>query len=333
MKRVFCILVFCLIGALLPAKAQKSMSIAFYNVENLFDTSDRRNSFDDEFTPKGDLEWDASRLNAKLDRIAEVFLMIDKNLPDIIGLCEVENSFVLNLLVEHPKLKKANYRIIHFDSPDKRGIDNAILYKPEVLRLTAAYIYPVFLPTGETTRDLLFGEFIIKADKKQNSRLIFSVNHWPSRRGGDTSIMERIFTAQTLSHVVDSLHKTADERTNFVACGDFNDEPSDSSIQTLLKGGDYCLKNLSQSWQNSGQGTLVYRSNWFIFDQFMVNCSLTERKKGWTLSTDTAQIVTDNRLREQEGKFKGNPFRTYVGKKYLGGYSDHLPTFIRLTFK
>ncbi len=300
--------------------------ILFYNVENLLDTINDPATQDDEYAQGGLRNWNAARLNQKIDRIAKVFIASGGwDTLDVIGLCEVENLELLERLVDHPLLRKANYGIIHKESPDHRGMDVALLYRKSTFQPQSYSCIALRDSLGEAiaTREILqvagcpFGGELIH---------IF-VNHWPSRYGGlmETKISRNI-AARALRAAVDSLLQN-NAAARIVCMGDFNDRPHDESIYNVLgatAGADSYLVNLSAGWEGKVPGTIKHEHEWMVFDQFMVSRNIA--------SNSSAKLIAEPFLLENDPKYAGKkPFRTYIGFRYNAGFSDHLPVLLRLT--
>lgn len=307
----------------------RSYTIMFYNVENLFDTVDDPTTNDDEFTPHGERHWTSKRLDLKIERIAKVIVAAGKwENPAIIGLCEVENLFVLEKLTSHPLLKKSEYRIIHKDSPDHRSIDVAFLYRKELFNPINYSTIPIINENTDTipTREILHVEGNFLNGKEYH----FFVNHWPSRYGG---LMEtegtRRLAAKHLKSAIDEIRGKFPE-PRIICMGDFNDQPDDESLCKTLgalsstaKHETSNLINLSQSWSSGQLGTIKHQQDWAIFDQFIISENLVPSTK--------ASILNNKFLLEPDTKFTGfKPNRTYIGYRYNGGCSDHLPILLTI---
>lgn len=321
------------------AQQRSKVQVAFYNLENLFDTLDSPGVDDESFTPLGSKSWNRVRYQNKLDKLSKVILDMGKSEgfdtgPSIIGLCEVENHLVLRDLITSHRLKKSNYRISHFDSPDRRGIDVALLYRNNSFNLISAQAKAVYLhdPVNGTriyTRDIL----LVKGEVNKEVMYLM-VNHWPSRWGGRTkSQPNRIAAAGVARHLADSILK-ADSLANIIVMGDFNDDPDNISLTEYLHAGPELAKvNKKQLYNSSyplfvqGMGTLKYRGNWNLFDQIILSQGLTDSVG---LNHVATKIFKPDYLFQAEGKYAGYPLRTYGGRTYLNGYSDHLPTYILL---
>jgi endonuclease/exonuclease/phosphatase family metal-dependent hydrolase len=315
--------------------------IMFYNTENLFDPFDDSLTNDDEFTPEGSRHWTYKKFFHKLNNISKVIIGIGEwNPPAIIGLCEIENRFVLNKLIYETPLKNFGYRIIHFESPDRRGIDVGLLYRQDVFLPLHCHPVSVCFPDypDSKTRDILY----VKGVVGKYDTLHFFINHWSSRLGGyEESKPKRLFTASVLRNVVDSLF-IADTNPKVVIMGDFNDEPWDESIQSVLKAKtglsqwcDTCLFDMMGSYKrNAVLGTNKYREDWSIIDQIILSGNLLDSDHSLHASSDSAYIYAPGFLLEEDKvHFGKQPFRTYDGFKYSGGFSDHLPVFIDLVRK
>jgi len=271
-----------------------------------------------------------------LNHVAKTFLAIGEWAPPaIIGICELENRYVLNKLIYETPLKRYKYKFIHFESPDLRGIDVALLYRPEVFRVVSSKNIRIRFPFDTTlhTRDILYIKGILFAFDTVS---IF-VNHWPSRRGGlAESTPRRAVAAKTLRSFLDSLQHT-DPSGNIIIMGDFNDEPDQPSIYDVLRAREFSSGTAPESLVNlmlpkmrsrSG-GTHKYQGKWAILDQFMVSGNLLMRPEGLKTSLTSARIFEGGFLSEDDERFLGTkPFRTYTGPRYTGGFSDHLPIYL-----
>ena len=306
--------------------------VAFWNVENLFDTRDDRRTHDDEFTPSGGNNWTEERLNQKFKKLAQVINEMNGGRgPDILGLAEVENRQVLESLVRGHL--KRRYAIVHRDSPDERGIDCALLYDPSVLKLEGSRFILVRLAAGDRTRDIVETEL-----RTGGAALHVFVNHWPSRwEGAEKSEPKRCLAAAVLRRRVDELLQ-ASANSDLLVMGDFNDLPSDRSVVEVLKatgerGRLVPGQLLNSTWPvhlDKTIGTMKYRGEWMTFDQIVVSQGLLDRT-GFSWAKPEACVFMRDYLLVREGRFRGNPFRTYAGQYYVGGYSDHLPIYCRIS--
>ena len=304
-------------------------TIGFYNIENLFDTMDDPSIRDEEYLPEGANKWDIEKYQNKLANISKVIADM-VNGVDILGLCEVENRKVLEDLVQSPNIALKKYQIVHFDSPDRRGIDVALIYKQGVFLPFAITKIPFRDLTDSEfkTRDILWVKGLYHGDT-----LHVAVNHWPSRRGGKQK--KRLMAAQFLRTVVDSV-TNINPKAKIVLMGDFNDDPSNKSIKKVLNSGrkidendKAMLLNTSASTFKKGYGTLLYRGVWNLFDQIIISQSLMEKNaENYFYINDSFRVFSTKYMRELKGENKGAPLRTFSFGVYKNGYSDHYPTFI-----
>ncbi|WP_430973413.1 endonuclease/exonuclease/phosphatase family protein [Sunxiuqinia rutila] len=315
------------------SESPSTIHILFYNVENLFDTVNDSLTNDDEFLPEGDRRWTNRRFYEKLNRLSKVILAsAGFEPPEIIGLCEVENSQVLEKLLETTPLKNYNYSVIHKDSPDERGIDVALLFRSDHITPVDYYYWPVYDGKQRlmTTREILSATFQLPG--RDTIHVFF--NHWPSRYGGQAETEnERMLAAKTLRGAIDGI-QLLKPNPKVVVMGDFNDQPQNKSLLDGLQAKrkdnlaiDGELINLASKWK---QGTIKYRQAWTVFDQILVSDQLL-KVQGWHTRPEFAAPVTLPFLLEADAKFKGQKLnRTYVGFKYHGGFSDHLPVLLKL---
>lgn len=322
----------------------KTYTVMFYNVENLFDTIKSPNTYDEEFTPSGSNAWTGTKYRHKLKNLEQVFYTLageNKSYPTLIGLSEIENRSVLEDLVSMPKLKRAGYGIAHFDSPDARGVDVALLYRPDQFQYISSEAVPVRLADNPKwkTRDILLVYGTIEAEP-----FFVFINHWPSRRGGQQASEHlRMLAARVLRHKVDSIHQMLPQ-AKIIIMGDLNDDPTDKSVAQVL-GAKPDLRKLSGTdlynpyfeMFKKGFGTLAYQDSWNLFDNIIVNKNLAQPEAGtlglFKSSSNTyyGQIMDRPFLRQQEGQYKNYPFRTFVSGTFRGGYSDHFPVYIYLS--
>ena len=323
------------IVASLEAVAQEKgdFRVAFWNFENFFDPFVDSTRVYNEFTENGSQYWTKSRFYKKRNNMYKAILAISENEPlAVLGIAEVENQYVLNMLFNQTPLKTHNYRIVHYEGDDKRGIDVALVYCIDKLQLV--YTEPVKVKNPKNrkykTRDILYAKFY---DRRGDTLHVF-VNHWPSRYGGERETIKlRSLAANTLKHKVDSLVFLHQTIPKVIIMGDFNDTPEDPSIKDILC--DDVLVNLFADGNKLGfEGTLKHQYTWQIFDQIIVTNSLINNDKGLVYRRNSAAIFHGDFLFEKDESFGGvKLFRTYVGPKYFGGYSDHLPVYIDLIFR
>lgn len=312
----------------------KGFRLMFYNVENYFDPFDDSLTLDNEFLPQGLRNWDYKRFVQKRNNIYKTIMALGTwEPPAIIGLCEIENRFVLNQLVYETPFAQFDYRIIHEESPDRRGIDVALLFNPKIFEVLDHKTIHIVFPFAKeiTTRDILYVKGIVHRDT-----LHLFVNHWPSRYGGElSSEPRRIYVAEQLSNFIDQI-LAENENASVLVMGDFNDFPYNKSIQEVLlskKNAEISpLVNLMPQ-PNTKLGTHKYQGDWGILDQIMVSRVLLVQDKSIFVAGET-QIFDTDFLLQDDAKFLGKmPFRTFSGMKYLGGFSDHLPIYIDFHLK
>ena len=315
------------------AQEKGDFRVAFWNFENFFDPFIDSSRVYNEFTEYGSQHWTKSRFYKKRNNMYKAILAISGNEPlAVLGIAEVENQYVLNMLFNQTPLKTHNYRIVHYEGDDKRGIDVALVYCIDKLQLV--YTEPVKIKNPKNrnykTRDILYAKFY---DRRGDTLHVF-VNHWPSRYGGERETIKlRALAANTLKHKVDSLMFLHQTIPKVIIMGDFNDTPEDPSIKDILC--DDVLVNLFADGKKLGfEGTLKHQYTWQIFDQIIVTNSLINNDNGLVYKRNSAAIFHGDFLFEKDDSFGGvKLFRTYVGSKYFGGYSDHLPVYIDLIFR
>jgi predicted extracellular nuclease len=290
---------------------QQSLSIGFWNAENLFDLEDDPLKNDDEFSIGGRKKVDQKIYDLKIQHSAEV--LSDLNV-DILGLCEVENRKVLQDL--NKSYKARNYSIVHYDSPDERGIDNALLYDKNKFTLISSKPISITLKGGDKTRDILYVE-----GKFKNNKLHIFVNHWPSNYGGrEKAIPKRFETANLVMDVIKKI-QNKDKFADIVLIGDFNEDPDEQNIVHLTKIG---IESLMVPMLGQPKvGTYVYRGRDYFYDQILINKGLKDQKY-LSVDLESLYILDIPKYRQQEGNYAHFPFRFWAGNRLLGGYSDHL---------
>lgn len=310
--------------------AQTNHYIIFYNVENLFDYFDDPLTDDEAFTPKGEYHWTKERFNAKIRMIYKAIIAgCEGNFPDVIGLAEVENRWVLEQLIARTPLKEVPYGIIHKESPDARGIDVALLFRKDRV-IPMDFNFLRVSDKGKnafSSRDILY--FKGRIDR---TAINFYVNHWPSRSEGYVESKEkRNLAAGVLRSDIDSLIKK-EITPRILIMGDFNATPKEECLKKILKANPFpnedknsILTNLSAVWLKYGEGTIQRAGQWEIFDQFICSENM--------ITGDTVQISKSGTricslpflLEKDKNYLREKPFRTYLGPAYHGGISDHLP--------
>lgn len=325
----------------LPLKAQnyELVAIGYYNLENLFDTIDSEGVEEGDFLPNGAKGWNSEKYYHKLNQMAKVISEIatDKTKDGlaVFGVSEVENKMVIEDLVKTSALKERNYKIVHYNSPDKRGIDVALVYNPKYFEVTNSYSAPFRMAdTSFKSRDQLVVSGLLLGEEVH-----FQVNHWPSRSGGEKkSRPKRNAAAQLARSLSDSL-LALNPNAKIMIMGDLNDDPTNHSVAKYLKATDDKNKldkgyfyNPYLSLYKKGQGSLAYRDSWNLFDQIILTPALVnEERNDWSFFK--ANIYKKKYMINQSGQYKGYPTRSFVGNKFQGGYSDHFPVYIYLVRK
>lgn len=314
--------------------------IMFYNVENLFDTLDQPGTADEEFMPNAEKEWNSKKLFDKLNKISRVVKDAGEGeWPVLIGMCEVENRDVLEMLLASTDMKDAGYEIIHKESPDFRGIDVALLYREDLFELLSYKMYPVWFPflKDYSTREVLYA----KGNLAGTGEVHIFVNHWPSRSGGEVeSRPKRIFVAELIRTKVDSIFNV-DADARIILTGDFNDEPNDLSITSGLSGlhsfdspKETSLYAISMYLKTNSQiASYKYKGNWNMLDQFVVSTSLLDTTQSLYCRPQDLEIIQRSYLFQEDKTYMGKkPYRTFLGDYFNGGYSDHLPVALKLRY-
>jgi endonuclease/exonuclease/phosphatase family metal-dependent hydrolase len=332
---------FCVVASIQAQKQFKAHTIAFYNVENLFDTINDPLKFDDDRTPDGRDKWTYKIYRDKLAKTAKVIADIGsdltKNAPVVIGLSEIENRYVLEDLVKEPQLLPFNYGIIHFDSPDERGIDVALLYQRHIFAPEnfSKHFLELYDNDDPTDRDYTRDQLLVSG-KLEGETFHFIVNHWPSRSGGEErSRSKRLAAAALNKKIIDSLFNL-DPQAKIMTMGDFNDDPTNESIRKVLNAkvnpeglATTDLYNPMANMLKKGMGTLGYRDSWNIFDQIILSGSLLSKDFS-SYRYYKAGIFNASYLIAKTGRYKGYPFRSYAEGGYTGGYSDHFPVYVHI---
>ena len=296
---------------LTDSKSEETLTVGFWNVENLFDLENDPNKNDDEFSYGGRKNVDQKIYDLKINNCSEV--LFDLNV-DVLGLCEVENLKVLNDL--NNAYKERDYNIIHYNSPDNRGIDNALLYDKNIFSIISSKAIPNRLNNGINTRDILYVE-----GEYQKKILHLFINHWPSNYGGrEKAIPKRTSTAELIIKEIEYLKKN-DEYAEIILLGDFNENPDEKNIKLLEQIGLISLMVPMLGQPNIG--TYVYRGKDYFYDQIIVNDQL-QNIKNLSIKNKSVYILDLPKYRQQEGNYKHYPFRFWAGNRMLGGYSDHL---------
>jgi predicted extracellular nuclease len=316
-------------------RGEEALRVMFYNVENLFDPAEDSTKSDDEYQPTGMRGWSYSRLKRKQVNISKVILALGGwDPPELIGLCEVENRRVLNGLIYDTPLKNFGYKIIHFESPDPRGIDVALLYRPEKFRVLNSYPITIHFPfdTASRTRDILF----VKGIACKRDTINIFVNHWPSKFGGAmATIPKRNYVASVLRKLTDSL-LAVNPNANILIMGDLNESPFEEGVSKVLQakmdsvnlGPNDLYNMLAGAGLSWNKGTIKFREEWETIDHMIISRPLLSHTTPHSLHIFDPPFL----LQDDEAWFGKKPFRTYYGAKYIGGFSDHLPVFMDFKF-
>lgn len=313
-----------------------SFYVANWNVENLYDVTNDPLKDDEEFLPESSKQWNDARYEDKLNNLTKVINYMNNGCgPDILAMEEVENINVVKRLLY--KMRDRDYIVAHRDSPDARGIDVALLYDRNVFDIGNLEKLHVELPNASPTRDILY---VVLIYKKNNEKVHLYVNHWPSRRGGEEkSSINRKAAANVLKNSLDKLKKSA-PNSNIIILGDFNDEPNNESVETVLGAKDFnCSKpernslfNLTYKKYKGGEGSYLYGGKFDMLDQIIISSALLDGKK-IEYVCNSFTVIKPQFMIMEEGKRKGGAIPTYVGTQYLGGYSDHFPVGAKFILK
>lgn len=323
-----------------PRKQFLVYGVAFYNLENLFDTINNNGKYDLEFSPQGKNQWTGTRYWSKIHNLARcISQMTTKTTPmgpAILGVSEIENRSVLEDLVRAEAISKWNLQIVHHDSPDRRGVDVGLLYNPKMFRVLDVTNHTLSVPDKPyfRTRDQMCVTGILGGDT-----LSVIVNHWPSRLGGkEQSSPLREAAAALSKHIADSLW-TLRPNQGVIIMGDLNDDPQDPSCAKVLGGKKDAKKVASHDFYNpwwqmldSGIGTLAYKGQWNLFDQIIVSGTLLEKNVPSPKHPHywKAQVNNFDFLKDDSGQRQSYPLRTFSAGVWLNGFSDHFPTEIFL---
>jgi predicted extracellular nuclease len=305
-----------------------TFSIAFYNLENLFDFEHNSYTLDEDYTPEGEYLWNHDRYLRKIQNLSNVISKIgldQSKLPPIfIGVSEVENKTCLEDLINSDKLKPFDYDYVHYDSPDERGIDVAFLYQKKFFSLNYSDTFTLYLTDNENNRDYT-RDILLLSGKLFNEQIYIIINHWPSRTNGTkTSENKRVKAAKLVQKILDDIYKE-NNNAKIIIMGDFNDDPNSNSIKNHLMNSD--LYNPMLELQEQNKGSVKYHGKWYLFDQIILNKSLLDNKKS-KIRFKYAEIFDASFIKEKSNKRKGAPKRTFIGKWHQGGFSDHFPVLV-----
>ena len=340
-RLLFCLLLFstiCLDTIGQESKRNfKIHTVAFYNLENLFDTINDVNK-NDEASPIMEIKFNRSKIyKKKVSNMARVIsqigLEVTKRPPSIVGICEVENRKVVEDLIADEKLNSHNYGIVHYDSPDNRGIDVGMIYNKDVFSVKNSNSHEVYITDNNSSKRRNTRDQLVVSGHLDGELMHFIVNHWPSRGADET---KRIAAAEVNNSIIDSLRREY-ENPKIITMGDFNDDPFDKSIKKILGAkkdmNDMTNKDLYNPFEtilvDEGVGSNAYRDKWQLFDQIILSKPFLKKNyKDYQLYK--AGVFNKSFLINKKGKFKGYPYRSFSYGTFTGGYSDHLPPYIYL---
>jgi hypothetical protein len=299
--------------------------VAFYNCENFYDTTHQISVNDQEFLPNSAKGYSASRYTQKTAQLGKVIFGLgqlgNKEGVALLGVAEIENQYVLEKVTQSNAIRKYQYKYIHFNSKDPRGIDVALIYQPS---LFTPYQYKSYsLKDANHFQNYATRDILLVKGQLQQQWVYILVNHWPSRRGGSSLAKKnRIWAATTCKRIMDSIH-LVDPNAYWIVMGDFNDNPTNKSLKTLG------LYNPFLPLFKQGQGTLAFRDSWNLFDQVLLSPNWKANKTSIKYYQSIIYKTPD--MIETQGKYAGYPKRTWNGDQFRGGYSDHFP--VALIFK
>lgn len=322
-------------------KTYRVQTIAFYNVENLFDTENDPITFDDDRTPDGKDRWTEEIYKDKVEKMAKVIseigLDVAQNPPALIGLAEIENRKTVEALANDKALLDKDYGIAHFDSPDRRGIDVALMYQKALFKPTNISKHELLIyDNNDASKRVFTRDQLLVSGFLDGDLIHIIVNHWPSRSGGEArSRKKRMDAAMLNKKIIDSLQSN-DPYAKIITMGDLNDDPTSPSVKKILETRgtkdnvqDFDLYNPMEQMFKKGIGTLAYRDGWNLFDQIIVTQALLGNDYS-TYRYYKAGIYNKNYLSNPRGRYKGYPYRSFANGGYTGGYSDHFPVYIYL---
>lgn len=314
--------------------------VAFYNLENLFDTINSNGTYDLEYSPRGARQWDTRKYTSKIHNMAYAISQLATQTtphgPAIIGVSEIENRSVLDDLVKDPAIRAWNLQVVHHDSPDRRGVDVGLLYNPRLFRFESVENHRLVIPSYKNfrTRDQM-----AVTGTLGGKRVTVIVNHWPSRLGGqEQSSYLREAAAALSKHIADSVW-AVDPSRGVIVMGDLNDDPDDKSVAEVLgakkKPEGVKPHEFYNPWwavlRDKGVGTLAYKGSWNLFDQIVISGNmLAENAVAGDLQFFKQTVHNHDFLIDRNGNRQGYPLRTFASGSWLNGYSDHFPTEIFL---
>tara|TARA_R110002073_G_scaffold279026_1_gene442986 strand:- start:249067 stop:250113 length:1047 start_codon:yes stop_codon:yes gene_type:complete len=340
-EKILLALILCIsFNSFSQEKEYEIRTVAFYNVENLFDTINDPKKFDDDRTPDGKDKYTSKIYWDKIDNLSRVLSEIGeeetKTSPAILGICEVENLSVIQDLISSKRLRDKDYGIVHYDSPDERGIDVALLYRKKYFKLLSERTFTLFLFRDDGKRDFTRDQLLVSG-LLDGELIHLIVNHWPSRSGGEEkSRPNRIAAAKLNKKIIDSLQRV-DAKAKIITMGDLNDDPTNQSVAVVLNAQEKKEKvaatkglyNPMAAMYRKGFNTLAYRDGLNLFDQIIFSQPFLEKDYA-TYCFYKAGIYNKDYLITSKGPYKGYPFRSYNYSTYQDGYSDHFPVYIYL---
>ena len=346
MKKTLFYTFILLVFSILNINAQKDKkfkihTVAFYNLENLFDSINDPLK-NDEASPIMEMNADRGKVYLKKLKnmarvIADIGTDLNNNAPAIIGVCEVENKQVLMDLVNHPLLLNKDYGIVHYDSPDRRGIDVALLYQKKLFQPTTTSSHELKIFDDNSKKRIYTRDQLLVSGLLEDEMIHLIVNHWPSRRGGEArSRPKRVAAAKLNKRIIDSL-QSIDPYAKVITMGDLNDNPNNASVKKTLKAKEkqeeVQLKGIynpfMRQFNKEGLGTGAYRDSWSLFDQIMLTKPFLE-KDYTSLTYYKAGIFNKEYLTNKRGRWKGYPYRSFADGTFTDGFSDHFPVYIYL---
>jgi predicted extracellular nuclease len=306
----------------------------FYNVENLFDTIDDKYTIDEQFLPGSEKEWNTPKYFDKLNKLAKVITAIDKDFPVFMGFAEIENKAVILDLISNTNLTEGNYGVVHYESPDKRGIDLGFMYRKDYFNVKHSENIEISLADNPdfATRDILY----IQGELKGNDEVHVFLNHWSSRRAGQKKSEHKRVKAATILRAKVDKTLAEDASAKIIIMGDFNDYPTNKSVYEVLRAKgtpdfeNNDLFNMAYKLEMADKGTYNYKGDWGMLDQLIISKGLYNPEKGVEVSYDQCNILDKAWMLYTDKKYGDKkPSKTYGGPNYYGGYSDHLPIYSR----
>lgn len=309
----------------------KGKAIAFYNTENFFDSFDNPTKNTKSFLPSFFRGWTYKRYARKVNNISKVIKNLHDDYPILVGLAEIENKWILKDLINTPFLQDANYDFVHYNSDDERGIDVCCIYRREYIQILEEKPIKIKFDFDkrDTTRDILYLKVLLKSEQIIH---IF-ISHWPSRGEGQKETEpKRIEVARVIREKIDTILAN-NPREKILVMGDFNDYPYDISVTKHLRASDNKeaeLYNMAAILERDGKGSYNHRGDWGMLDQMIVSRALREDDNGYHIKDNKMYVFKPEWLLFKHWKFGYLPIKTYTRRKYIGGYSDHLPIYLIL---